>query len=188
MAIFLRGVPEFLKQLLLSVIRHNRSSIAASLRRKAYRTLCEIDTDVIITNPRLFQAAKGCALYHGSYILNPHGSVSLGEDSHMGAYCFVNACYGKVEIGSHVAIGPGTTIFSYSNHYASTTKVTEERITLDVVIGNNVFIGSNCSILPGTTIHDNVIVGAGSVVKGSLESNCIFAGVPCKKIRKGWHE
>jgi len=92
-----------------------------------------------------------------------------------------------VRIGDDVAVGPGTKIIAYSNHYSKGKKITEERIVADIVIGNNVFIGANCSILPGTTIRDNVIVGAGSVVKGTLPSNAIYAGVPCKKLSTGWY-
>ena len=51
-----------------------------------------------------------------------------------------------------------------------------------IQIGNNVFIGWGSVILPGTTVGDNVIIGAGSVVKGTLESNSVYAGVPAKFI------
>lgn len=49
-------------------------------------------------------------------------------------------------------------------------------------IGNNVFIGVNTTVLPNTTIEDNVIIGAGSVVKGVCEANSVYAGLPAKKI------
>jgi acetyltransferase-like isoleucine patch superfamily enzyme len=112
----------------------------------------------------------------------------LGNNSHLGAFCFVNANFGTVEIGDNVAIGPGTKLFSYSNHYQQGKKVTDEKITFAIEIGDNVLIGANCTILPGTIIHDNVIVGAGSVVKGELETNAIFAGAPCRKVKDGWYE
>ncbi|MBF6648735.1 DapH/DapD/GlmU-related protein [Methylobacter sp. BlB1] len=51
-----------------------------------------------------------------------------------------------------------------------------------IIIGNNVFIGFNVTILLGTKIGNNVIVGAGSVVKGELMSNSVYAGVPAKYI------
>lgn len=51
-----------------------------------------------------------------------------------------------------------------------------------ITIGNNVFIGINCTVLPGTCIKDNVIVGAGSIVRGTLEENSVYAGVPVRKI------
>ena len=43
-------------------------------------------------------------------------------------------------------------------------------------IGNNVFIGMNTTILKGTTIGDNVIIGAGSVVSKSIPNNCVAVG------------
>ncbi len=51
-----------------------------------------------------------------------------------------------------------------------------------IIIGNNVFIGMDAMILPGTTIGDNVIIGARSVVKGSVKSNSVYAGVLAKYI------
>jgi len=51
-----------------------------------------------------------------------------------------------------------------------------------IIIGNNVFIGFGSILLPGTRIEDNVIVGAGSIVKGTLKSNSVYTGVPVKYI------
>lgn len=51
-----------------------------------------------------------------------------------------------------------------------------------ICVGNNVFLGSDVTILPGTNIGDNVIVGACSVVKGELEGHSVYAGIPAKKI------
>lgn len=52
----------------------------------------------------------------------------------------------------------------------------------EIKIGNNVFIGYGCIILPNTIIEDNVVVGAGSVVKGLLLENSVYAGVPVRRI------
>lgn len=51
-----------------------------------------------------------------------------------------------------------------------------------ISVGDNVFLGCNTTILPGAEIGSNVIIGAGSVVRGCLESNSVYAGVPAKKI------
>lgn len=51
-----------------------------------------------------------------------------------------------------------------------------------VAIGNNVFLGWGCTILAGSTIGDNVIIGAHAVVSGKVESNSVYAGNPAKKI------
>lgn len=178
----------FARECFVSAIRHNSSSLASAWRRRLYRTPCDIDTDVIITNTDNFSSDVESCLYHACYILNHHGRFSLGRRSHLGAFCYVNVLYGTVSIGDDVAVGPGTKFIAYSNHYLRGKKVTDERITADIGIGNNVFIGANCVILPGTVIRDNVVVGAGSIVTGELESNSIYAGVPCRKIKSGWYE
>ena len=51
-----------------------------------------------------------------------------------------------------------------------------------VKINDNVFIGLGCTILPGTEIGENTIIGAASVVKGNLIPNSVYAGVPAKRI------
>ena len=50
------------------------------------------------------------------------------------------------------------------------------------VIGNNVFIGWGATILGGSTIGDNVIIGANSVVSGVIDSNSVYAGNPAEKL------
>jgi len=170
------------------LLRQNESALAAWIRRRLHGGNCSIDTQVVIKNQHGFKAGPRSALYHGTYILNSHGQLELGPDSHLGAYCYVNACYGRVVIGSHVAIGPGTKIFSYSNHYRAAAFVTDEKLTEDVTIGSNVFIGANCVILPGTRIADNVVIGAGSIVRKELLPNSVYAGVPCRLVRMGWYD
>ena len=55
----------------------------------------------------------------------------------------------------------------------------------DTIIGNNCFIGIYSIIMPGVTIGDEVIVGAGSVVTKNVPSNCIVAGNPARIIKEG---
>lgn len=51
-----------------------------------------------------------------------------------------------------------------------------------VTIGENCFIGAKTILLPGSIVGDNVIVGAGSVVSGTLTENSVYAGNPARKI------
>ena len=51
-----------------------------------------------------------------------------------------------------------------------------------VIVGNNSFIGLGAILLPGARIGDNVIVGAGSVVRGEVHNNRIVIGNPCRVI------
>lgn len=177
----------FLKQTVSESIRGNDSLMASRLRSKMYGTSCVIDTGVRVTNPANFVSGRNSSLYHACFILNGHGRFVIGNGSHLGAFCYVNVHFGYVNIGDDVAIGPGTKIIAYSNNAVKGKKVTEEKIVGSVFIGNNVFIGANCTILPNSNIQDNVVVGAGAVVKGTLEHNSVYAGVPAKKLRSGWY-
>ena len=52
-----------------------------------------------------------------------------------------------------------------------------------IIIGNNVYIGSNALVLPGITIGDNVIIGAGAIVTHDIPSNVVAIGIPAKPIK-----
>ena len=52
----------------------------------------------------------------------------------------------------------------------------------DIRIGNNVFVGARAIILPGTVIEDNVVIGAGAVVRGKICGDSVVVGNPAKKI------
>jgi acetyltransferase-like isoleucine patch superfamily enzyme len=56
-------------------------------------------------------------------------------------------------------------------------------ISEEISIGNDVWIGRGCIIFTGTMIADGVVVAANSVVKGKLERNGIYGGIPAKLIK-----
>lgn len=84
-----------------------------------------------------------------------------------------------IEIGDRVTISTNVTILG---HDASTNVVGCGTKLGKVKIGNNVFIGTGTVILCGTRIGDNVVIGAGSVVSGRIESGCVYAGCPARRV------
>lgn len=88
-----------------------------------------------------------------------------------------------VKIGNHVSL----TACQFVTRDGSLWVFRESDPTLEIfapiVIGNNVFIGHGCTIMPGVIIGDNCIVGAGSLVTRSVAPNTVVAGVPAKPIR-----
>ena len=52
-----------------------------------------------------------------------------------------------------------------------------------VTVGKNVWVGANCVLLPGTTIGDDAVIAAGSVVRGAIPARELWGGVPARKIR-----
>jgi acetyltransferase-like isoleucine patch superfamily enzyme len=99
------------------------------------------------------------------------GNISFGSEPYL------------VKLGNHVSI----TNSNFITHDGGVWVFRKELPLIDVIkpiiVGNNVFIGSNCTIMPGIIIGDNVIVGAGSIVTKNLESNSVYAGVPAKYLK-----
>lgn len=89
-----------------------------------------------------------------------------------------------IEIGNDVQITSGVIILAHDFSYSVVARAyrvapRKQRVTH---IGNNVFLGMNTIVLMGANIGDNVIIGAGSVVHGVVESNSVYAGNPARKI------
>ncbi len=179
---------EFARELVLAAARSTNSDLGRFARATLFHTRAHIDTDVRITHPRQFSAPAGAAVFHGTYILNTRGTVTLGRRSHLGAGCYVNASRGRLILGDDVVVGPKCVFVCNSNHFEYAKAVSETYKTGDIVIGNNVFLGAACTVLPNTIIEDNVVVAAGAVVRGTLASNRIYGGVPCKELSEGWYE
>lgn len=90
-----------------------------------------------------------------------------------------------VEDYAQIDIGAGTA-FSKDNKLITGTHDLYDRrkiIAKPIKIGKNVWITTNCIILPGVKIGDNSVIGAGSVVSRDIPANCVAAGNPCKVIR-----
>lgn len=90
----------------------------------------------------------------------------------------------KITIGDYVLIAPNVTICSGTHPINPELRKEQAQYNLPVIIGNNVWIGANAVILPGVTIGDNSIIGAGSIVTKSIAENVVAVGNPCKILRK----
>ena len=90
----------------------------------------------------------------------------------------------KVTFGDNVFIAPNC-VFSTAGHAIDSEQRSRGlEIALPITVGDNVWIGTNVSVLPGVTIGNNTIIGAGSVVNKNIPEGVIAAGTPCKVIRK----
>ena len=89
----------------------------------------------------------------------------------------------NVTMGDNVWIGPNTLITTINHPISPKGRRQHLGISKPVRIGNDVWIGGNCTILPGVTIGNNVVVAAGAVVTKDVPDNCVVGGVPAVKIR-----
>lgn len=90
----------------------------------------------------------------------------------------------EVSIGDNCMIGPNTLLTTVGHPIDPTEREKRMAVAKTIKIGTNVWIGGNCTILPGVIIGDNSIVAAGAVVTNHVPSNTIVAGVPARIIKK----
>ena len=112
--------------------------------------------------------------------------TDCGINIKVGERVFINACcrfqdQGGIQIGDGSLIGHNTTIATLNHDFNPQTRA--NLTPSPVKIGKNVWIGSDCTILPGVTIGDGAIIGAGSVVTKSIPKNSIAVGNPAKVIK-----
>lgn len=106
--------------------------------------------------------------------------LTVGENFYYGTRCFFDPSHTfLISIGNNVTFSTRVHILA---HDASTKKINGYTKILPVKIEDNVFVGANVTILPGVTIGNNSIIGAGSVVTKNIPSNVVAAGNPCNVI------
>lgn len=121
-------------------------------------------------------------------IIIARGEAKIHIGNHVGMSGVTLYARKDITIGENTIIGANTKILDNDFHSLDVQErihdIFEHLICEPIKIGNNVFIGCNCIILKGTQLGDNCIVGAGSVVQGRYEDNCVVAGNPAKIIKK----
>lgn len=118
---------------------------------------------------------------------NEYNAKKIGVT--MGANCRI---LGRVDFGSEpylIKLGSRVSITnsSFITHDGGVWVFREEYPEIDlikpIIVGDNVFIGTNSVILPGVTIGSNVVVGACSVITKNIPSNSVAAGIPARVIK-----
>lgn len=90
----------------------------------------------------------------------------------------------QVTFGDNVFIGPNCAFYTALHPFDTKTRNQGLEYAKPVKVGNNVWFGGNVTVLPGVTIGDNAVIGAGSVVTRDIPSGMLSYGNPCKVIRK----
>lgn len=153
------------------MMEYNRTLATETERRQELlrEVFAEVGDGCTVETP--LNANWGCRHVHlgkGIYI---NSNVTFVDDEH-------------IYIGDYTMISPNV-VFTTSGHpVLPILRENHYVYNLPIHIGRNVWIGSNVSIMPGITIGDNTVIGAGSVVTHDLPANVVAFGVPCQIIRE----
>jgi galactoside O-acetyltransferase len=123
-------------------------------------------------------------------IIAEEGYLKIGNNVHIGGHSHI-LCSGGIIINNNCTISQGVKIYSQSDDYSENSKhglfVKNNRLNYKkgkVNIGKYTIIGSGSVILPKVNIVNNCRIGALSLVNKNIIKNGIYAGIPCKKIKK----
>lgn len=116
-----------------------------------------------------FRCDYGCNIHIGNNFFANFSLTILDEAS--------------VTIGDNVFIGPNVSIYTACHPLEAEARNTGIEWAEPVIIGNSVWIGGNVTILPGVTVGDNSVIGAGSVVTKDVAPNTVVAGNPARVIK-----
>lgn len=124
----------------------------------------------------------------GCYIEPPFYSNFGGKHIHFGKNIYCNFGVTMVDdthiyVGDNTMFAPHVTIATAAHPILPELRETAYQYNMPVKIGKNCWLGANVIVLPGITIGDNVVVGAGSVVTKDLPDNVVAVGNPCKVLR-----
>ncbi|GAB3754193.1 sugar O-acetyltransferase [Zhihengliuella somnathii] len=116
----------------------------------------------------------------------PPLSTDFGKNLRIGKRVFINAgCrfqdQGGITVGDDCLIGHNVVLATLNHDLDPSHR--GDLHPAPIVLGRNVWIGANATILPGVTVGDNAVIGAGSLVNKSIPANAVAVGTPAKVIR-----
>lgn len=132
------------------------------------------------SNPKFYQAGMP---FSTTLLTDVKGSfINVGDN------CRINGVYihaqAGITIGRNCVIASGVHIIDSNGHELISIDRTKGRdIPLEIIIGDNVWIGINAVILKGTIIGENSVIAAGSIVKGSFPKNSLIMGNPAQLVK-----
>ena len=156
----------------------------AIIQCREYNAIDDLDHDAQYAKLKEMLGSVGEKVWIGKTFSCDNGKKIHIGNNFTGNYNLTILDRGEVIIGDNVMIGPGVLI-STVNHPLTPKGRREHLGTAEkVVIGNDVWIGGNVTILPGVTIGNNVIVAAGAVVTKDVADNTLVAGVPARVMKR----
>ncbi|WP_408695765.1 sugar O-acetyltransferase [Vibrio vulnificus] len=120
--------------------------------------------------------------------IEPPLRANWGKHTHLGNNVYANFNLTLVDdthiyIGNSVMIAPNVTIATAGHPIDPELRRKVAQFNIPVHIKDNVWIGANSVVLPGVTIGENCVIGAGSVVTKDIPANVVAVGNPCRVLR-----
>ena len=125
----------------------------------------------------------------GCYIEPPFHANWGGKHCHFGKNVYTNFNLTYVDdthiyVGDYTMFGPNVTLATPGHPILPKLREKQYQFNMPIHIGKNCWLGAGVIVLPGVTIGDNSVIGAGSVVTKDVPANVVAVGNPCRVIRE----
>lgn len=110
-------------------------------------------------------------------------NIEIGENFYSNHNCVI-LDGARVTFGDNVFIAPGCGFYTAGHPLDVESRNEGLEYAYPITVGNNVWIGAHVAVLPGVTIGDNAVIGAGSIVTKDIPANSVAVGNPCRVIKK----
>ena len=147
---------------------HTRPSDSAQKQAILHELFAEMGTNCYVETP--FYANFGGHHVHFGNDVYANFNLTLVDDTH-------------IYVGDHTMIGPNVTIATAGHPITPDLRAKNYQYNMPVHIGRNCWLGAGVIVLPGITIGDNVVIGAGGIVTKDLPDNVVAVGNPCHVLR-----
>lgn len=143
----------------------------------------EMDKRNAMLKDMLAEVGEGC------YIEPPFHANFGGHHVHFGNFVYANFNFTAVDdthiyVGDYTMFGPNVTLATAGHPILPELRKKAYQYNMPIHIGRNCWLGSGVCVMPGVTIGDNTVIGAGSVVTSDIPANVVAYGTPCKVIRE----
>lgn len=132
---------------------------------------------------KILGVTKGEFLIEQPFMCDRGYNIEIGEKFYAN-HNMIILDENKVKFGDNVFIAPNCSFYTAGHPLDFTTRNKGLEYAKPITVGDNVWIGGNVVVLPGVTIGNNCVIGAGSVVTKDIPENSLAVGNPCRVIRK----
>ena len=173
LTLFYKFLPLRMRKSAFDKHRNMRGKLGLGMRYVILKSIAEPIGENVAIFPGVFMLHPENIVIGNNVSIQPMSYIECGEQK------------GGVTIGSNVSIAHGVTIMGTTHRFdCHEINIRDQGIDNEPVnIRDNVWIGAKVIILSGVTINQGCVIGAGSVVPKSTDSNGVYVGIPAKRIK-----
>lgn len=148
--------------------------------------LCQVSprSEITVERGAALSIGPGFKMRDGAKLRVRRGAVcKLGKNVSLNSNNFL-VCRESITLGDDIMLSPNVQIYDHDHDYRAAGGIKAMQFkTAPVVIGSNVWIGANCTILPGVTIGNDAVIAAGAVVNRDVPPRAVVGGVPARVLK-----